>query len=51
MLHLRDLDLLRLDALTVHGQRLGELLDEWAGSERRKRLRERLFRRRWRRPR
>ncbi len=43
MLHLRDLDLLRLDALTVHGQRLGELLDEWAGSERRKRLRERLF--------
>ncbi len=43
MLHLRDLDLLRLDALTVHGQRLGDLLDEWAGSERRKRLRERLF--------
>ncbi|MCY4117012.1 MAG: YjhG/YagF family D-xylonate dehydratase [Caldilineaceae bacterium] len=43
MLHLRELDLLRLDVLTVHGRRLGELLDEWQGSERRKRLRERLF--------
>ena len=43
MLHLRELDLLRLDVLTVHGRRLGELLDEWKGSERRKRLRERLF--------
>lgn len=43
MLHLRELDLLRLDVLTVHGRRLGELLDEWEGSERRRRLRERLF--------
>ena len=43
MLHLRELDLLRLDALTVHGRRLGDLLDEWQDSERRKRLRERLF--------
>ena len=43
MLHLRDLDLLHLDAITVHGRPLGDLLDEWQGSERRKRLRERLF--------
>ena len=43
MLHLRDLDLLYLDAITVHGRPLGELLDEWRSSERRKRLRERLF--------
>ncbi|MBI1297203.1 YjhG/YagF family D-xylonate dehydratase [bacterium] len=43
MLHLRDLNLLKLDALTVHARRLGDLLDEWEGSERRKRLRERLF--------
>lgn len=43
MLHLRELDLLKLDALTVHGARLGDLLDEWQGSERRQRLRERLY--------
>lgn len=43
MLHLRDLGLLRLDALTAHGRPLGEMLDEWAGSERRARLRERLY--------
>ena len=43
MLHLRELDLLHLDALTVHGRQLGELLDEWQTSERRKQLRERLF--------
>ena len=43
MLHLRDLDLLKLDALTAHGRRLDELLDEWRSSERRKRLRERLY--------
>ena len=43
MLHLRDLDLLHLDALTVHGRELGDLLDDWQSSERRKRLRERLF--------
>ena len=42
MLHLRELDLLHLDALTVHGRVLGALLDEWEGSERRSRLRERL---------
>ncbi len=43
MLHLRDLGLLRLDALTVHNRRLDDLLEEWERSERRKRLRERLF--------
>ncbi|MGC9522899.1 MAG: YjhG/YagF family D-xylonate dehydratase [Anaerolineae bacterium] len=43
MLHLRDLGLLRLDALTAHGRPLGEMLDLWVGSERRRRLRERLF--------
>jgi putative YjhG/YagF family dehydratase len=43
MLHLHDLDLLRLDAVTAEGQPLGEVLQAWAGSERRKRLRERLF--------
>ena len=43
MLQLRELNLLRLDALTAHGRRLGELLDEWQSSERRKRLRERLY--------
>ena len=43
MLHLRELGLLRLYARTVHNRTLDELLDEWVGSERRKRLRERLF--------
>ena len=43
MLHLRNLDLLHLDALTVHGRPLDELLDEWQDSERRVRLRERLY--------
>ena len=43
MLHLRDLGLLRTDALTVHNQPLGESLEQWERSERRKRLRERLF--------
>lgn len=43
MLHLRELDLLKLDALTVHGAALGDLLDEWQASERRARLRERLL--------
>ncbi|MCC6454006.1 MAG: YjhG/YagF family D-xylonate dehydratase [Caldilineaceae bacterium] len=42
MLHLRDLGLLRLNALTVHNRTLDQLLDEWASSERRKRLREHL---------
>ena len=43
MLHLRDLGLLRLDALTVQGCPLGESLETWERSERRRRLRERLF--------
>ncbi|HMN60958.1 MAG TPA: dihydroxy-acid dehydratase, partial [Anaerolinea sp.] len=42
MLHLRGLNLLRLDALTVTGQSLGENLAEWERSERRRILRERL---------
>ncbi|MCL4303607.1 MAG: YjhG/YagF family D-xylonate dehydratase [Anaerolineae bacterium] len=43
MLHLRGLGLLRLDALTAHGRPLGEMLDVWERSERRKRLREWLY--------
>ena len=43
MLHLCGLGLLRLDALTVEGRPLGEMLDLWARSERRQRLRERLY--------
>lgn len=39
MLHLRDLDMLRLDALTASGRPLGEMLDWWAGCERRTRVR------------
>jgi putative YjhG/YagF family dehydratase len=42
MLHLRDLGLLKLDALTVTGQSLGENLAWWEKSERRTRLREKL---------
>ncbi|MFW5940915.1 MAG: YjhG/YagF family D-xylonate dehydratase [Chloroflexota bacterium] len=42
MLHLRDLGLLRLEALTAHGRPLGEMLDAWERSERRRRLRQRL---------
>ncbi len=42
MLHLRQMGLLRLDAMTVNGCRLGQALDEWQVSERRQRLRERL---------
>jgi len=40
MLHLRDLGLLKLDALTVAGQRLGDILAWWETSERRGRLKE-----------
>ncbi|MEZ4860716.1 MAG: YjhG/YagF family D-xylonate dehydratase [Caldilineaceae bacterium] len=40
MLHLRELGLLRLNALTVQGRHLDSLLDEWQGSERRKRVRD-----------
>lgn len=39
MLHLRELGLLHLDALTVSGEKLGAVLDWWAKSERRTRLR------------
>ena len=39
MLHLRELGLLELDALTVSGEPLGKVLDWWAASERRSRLR------------
>jgi putative YjhG/YagF family dehydratase len=42
MLHLRGLDLLRLEAFTVQGHTLGEALEAWEASERRKRLKERL---------
>ena len=40
MLHLRDLDLLDLDAQTVTGESLGANLDWWEASERRQRFRE-----------
>ena len=40
MLHLRELGLLDLDALTVSGERLGAVLDWWATSERREKLRQ-----------
>ena len=42
MLHLRDANLLRLDARTVTGRTLGENLAWWEKSERRQRLREKL---------
>lgn len=42
MLHLRDLGLLKLDAMTVTGLTLGENLEWWEKSERRVRLREKL---------
>lgn len=45
MLHLRTLGLLKLDALTVAGRRLGDVLEWWEGSERRVRLRELLAKR------
>ena len=40
MLHLREMDLLDLDAMTVSGQALGKNLEWWASSERRKRFRD-----------
>jgi putative YjhG/YagF family dehydratase len=43
MLHLRDLGLLKLNARTVNGNTLGRALDDWEYSERRKKLRERLW--------
>jgi len=42
MLHLRDLGLLRLDVRTVNGNTLGESLEIWEHSQRRKKLRQRL---------
>lgn len=42
MLHLRDLGLLATQARTVAGVTVGEVLDLWARSERRARLRDRL---------
>jgi len=42
MLHLAEKDLLDLDAATVAGIPLGAVLDWWRGSERRRRLRDRL---------
>jgi putative YjhG/YagF family dehydratase len=39
MLHLRDLGLLELDALTASGEPLGKVLDWWRTSDRRSRLR------------
>jgi len=42
MLHLRDLGLLKLDAMTITGQTLGANLAWWEKSERRERLRAKL---------
>jgi putative YjhG/YagF family dehydratase len=42
MLHLRDLGLLHTAARTIEGRTLDDVLDEWADSERRQRLRARL---------
>jgi xylonate dehydratase len=42
MLHLRELGLLHEDCMTVAGRSVGELLDWWATSIRRQRLRQRL---------
>jgi putative YjhG/YagF family dehydratase len=40
MLHLRALGLLKLDALTVTGHRLGDVLEWWERSDRRRQVRE-----------
>src|SRR5262249_41974796 len=40
MLHLRRLGLLKTDAMTVTGRTVGQNLDEWERSERRRRFRE-----------
>lgn len=42
MLHLREAGMLQLDALTVSGKTLGENLEWWEKSDRRRRLREKL---------
>jgi putative YjhG/YagF family dehydratase len=43
MLHLRQLGLLDLDVVTVSGKSLGEMLNWWETSDRRRRLRELLY--------
>ena len=43
MLRLRDLGLLHLDVMTVSGKTLGDNLDWWENSERRKRLQQKLL--------
>jgi dihydroxyacid dehydratase/phosphogluconate dehydratase len=43
MLHLRELGMLELDALTATGEPLGKVLDWWKTSERRQRLRDHLM--------
>jgi len=43
MLHLRDLELLHLDAQTVSGQSVGNLLSWWEKSDRRQRVKEKLW--------
>jgi putative YjhG/YagF family dehydratase len=43
MLHLRQLDLLDLNVVTVSGKSLGEMLDWWETSDRRQRLRQLLY--------
>ncbi len=43
MLHLRELGLLRLQARTVSGQTIDQILQWWSTSDRRLRLRERLY--------
>jgi putative YjhG/YagF family dehydratase len=45
MLHVRELGLLDDSCLTVSGLPLGAVLDAWAGSERRRRLRDALYQR------
>ncbi|GAB6166256.1 xylonate dehydratase YagF [Thermostilla marina] len=45
MLHLRDAGLLRLEARTITGHHLEQVLEWWEGSTRRKRLRDLLFER------
>ena len=44
MLHLRNLGLLKLDAQTVTGTSLGDVLDWWEQSDRRTQLKDRLVR-------
>jgi putative YjhG/YagF family dehydratase len=45
MLHLRRLGLLHLDCLTALGRPLGDVLDEWEGSQRRRRFKQLLLER------